>query len=78
MVASATFGMPPPGINPGPSLRLMAHNQPHQAHQDGPTSNFNDSIEGLAYDDCPNIVIGPQMAWNSPWFGKKASAKLVV
>jgi hypothetical protein len=56
----------------------MAHNQPHQAYQDGPTSNFNDSIEGLAYDDCPNIVIGTKMAWNSPWFGKKASAKLVV
>ncbi len=58
----------------------MAHNQPHQAYQGGPTSNCNDSIEGLAYDDCPNIVIlvGIKMAWNSPWFGKKASAKLVV
>jgi len=56
----------------------MAHNQPHQAYQYGPTSNFNDSIEGLAYDDYPNIVIGTKMAWNSLWFGKKASAKLVV
>ena len=56
----------------------MAHNQPHQAYQDGPTSNFNDSIEGLAHDDCPNIVIGTKMARNILWFGKKASAKLVV
>ena len=63
---------------PEPSLRLMAHNQPHQAHQGGPTSNFIDSIEGLAHDYSPNTVIGPQMAWNSPWFGKKASEKLVV
>jgi hypothetical protein len=49
----------------------MAHNQPHQAYQDGPTSNFNDSIKGLAHDYCPNIVIGTKMAWNSPWLAKK-------
>ena len=76
MVARATFGMPTAVLDR--SLRLMAHNQPHQVYQGGPISNFNYSIEGLAYDDCPNIVIGTKMAWNSPWFGKKASAKLVV
>ena len=76
MVTRATFRVAHPG--PGPYLRLTTHNQPHQAYQDDPTSNFNDSIEGLAHDYCPNIVIGTKMAWNSPWFGKKASAKLVV
>jgi len=56
----------------------MAHNQPHQAYYGGPITNFNNYIKGLAHDDCPNIVMGTKMAWNSLWFGKKASAKLVV
>jgi len=56
----------------------MAHNQPHKAHQGGPTSNFTDSIEGWAHVYSPNTVVEPQMAWNSPWFGKKASKKFMI